>query len=164
MTLKQSFDFGYKYNVCYHDDCGMCVLSNMSEYTSDNQFISNDDILNDINPDEETYDIILFGSGRYETSFLPSLEWLSLKIANNRSYIISIDNDKTKRLQNTFVDKNIIGNARYYSFGYTKWKNYLMLFGGITDDGYSENNWKAIDSIFYFDFFQMKWYKSLKVL
>ena len=104
----------------------------------------------------ETYDVILFGSGRYGTNFLSSLEWLSLKIVNNKSYVISIDNDKTTQFQNTFVDKKIIENG-CHSFGHAKWKHYLILFGGLVGG-------RDIDSIFYFDFFEMKWHKSLKVL
>ena len=155
LTTKQSFDFGEKFDANYDRDCGMCVLSSMSESKSDNEFKSND-----MNANEETYDIILFGVADLKTNFLSSLQWLSLKIVNNRSYIISIENEKTKQFQNTFVDQKIVENGRYYSFGYTKWKHYLILFGGLVDYGET----KIIDSIFYFDFFEMKWHKSLKVL
>ena len=155
LTLKQSFEFGDEYNVYYSgDDCGMCVFDSMSERKSENEFKSKDNMSNDINSDGhvQSYDIILFG--HYYKKFVSSLFWLSLKISNNKSYTISIDNDKTKKFQNTFVD-NEIG---YNRFGYTKWKHYLILFGGdIHGVG-------STDSIFYFDFFQMKWYQSIKVL
>ena len=73
-----------------------------------------------------------------------SLQWLSLKMENNGSYIISIDNDKTKQFQNTFVEKE-------------DWKKYIPLFRIYQME-------TVFDSKFYFDFFEMKWHKSLKVL
>ena len=171
LTAKQIFNFGKKYDredpmqlplaigQNYNGyNCGMCVLSNMSEYNSESEFKLNDDISNDLDHLEEEYDIILFGGFG---SFLSSLKWFSLKIVNNESYIISMDNDKTKQLQNTFVDETTNGNHKYDSFGYTKWKRYLILFGGRMDSG--SNNVEAIDSIFYFDIFEMKWHKSLQV-
>ena len=158
LTAKQSFHFGN--DVVYIGWCGMCVSSSMSECKCDNEFIpnefkSNDDISNHKKPDEEAYDIILFGSVA-ERSFLSSLQWLSLKIVNNKSYVISIDNDKTKQFQNTDKARYRFENKMYRAFGYTKWKHYLILFGGLIGDA-------AIDSIFYFDFYEMKWHKSEKV-
>ena len=64
--------------------------------------------------------------------------------------------EKTKQLQNTFVDKTF-KDCEYCAFGYTKWKHYLILFGGLLQS-------TVIDSIFYFDFLEMRWHKSLKVL
>ena len=79
---------------------------------------------------------------------------------NNNSCIICIDEKQTKQFQNIFMDKNIFAHTEYQSFGYTKWKHYLLFFGGEIR---SERIHKSIDSIFYFDVLQMKWHKSLKV-
>ena len=156
LTIKQSFKFGDEYNVYYRGNrCGMCVFPSISESKSDNKFKSDDNISNNINSDGHTYDIILFGSGYGHKRFKSSLLWLSLKISNNKSYTILIDNDKTKQFQNTFVNEEI---GDYGGFGYTKWEHYLILFGG--GRGHSTK----IDSIFYFDFVEMKWYNSFKVL
>ena len=156
MRIKQSVSLGKEYNVDYgRSYCGMlCEFGNMSEYKSDNEFKSNDNISNDINSDGQTYDLILFGSYYKRCKFVSSLLWLSLRISNHESYTILVDNDKTKQFQNTFVDKEI---GFYGRFGYAKWKHYLILFGGRI-------NSCETDSIFYFDFFEMKWYKSYKVL
>ena len=158
LTLKQSFSFGDEHDVRYkRSACGMCVFRSMSQYKSDNEFKSNDNISNGINSDGQAYDIILFGNGNFDIghgTFVSSLEWLSLKISNDKSYTMLVDHEKTRQFQNTFGDKDL----NYRNFGYTKWKHYLILCGGMAD------NAGAIDSIFYFDFFEMKWYKSFQVL
>lgn len=132
LKLIQTFDLAPK-NVNYNADCGICVVPNKSD---------------------TKYDIILFGNNSYGGNFASSLQWLSLNTTNNS---ISIKNDKTKQFQKAFADAKFEINGRYRSFGYTKWRHYLILFGGIVND-------KTIDSVFYCDLPRMKWYKSLKVL
>ena len=161
LSCKQSFKFGDDYNEYCNGICGIYVSNENDDIFMYNEVKSNDDNSNDMNL-EEKCNIILFGSYGYGGKFISSLQWLSLKIQNNenddngRSYNISIDYEKTKQFQNTFVDKTF-ANRRYNSFGYTKWKHYLILFGGQVD-------YEPIDSIFYFDFDDMKWHKSAKVL
>ena len=159
LKRKHAFEFQSRYTGYYDRNCGICVLNN---FASNDELKSNDDNSNNINQDKK-YDIILFGSGYgldNNFNFVSSLQWLSLTINNqNRlyNYDISIDNEKTNQFQDTFVDQNIFAYRRYNSFGYTTWKNFLILFGGRVHG-------KPIDSIFYFDFFEMKWHKSFKVL
>ena len=164
LEQKRFFVLELDYFVNYDGNCGICILDiGKSNHKSGDAFTSNElklrnDNLNDIDQDPK-YNIILFGTS-YSGTFMSSLQWLSLEFVNNndtRLYDISIDEDKTTQFQNTVVDQNIFASCRYNSFGYTKWKHYLILFGGYVDT-------KSINSIFYFDFFEMKWYKSLRVL
>ena len=174
LKQKQSFDFQTK-DFYYDGECGICVFNSLSlndesDLFMSNEVISNNDNLCDMNSNQDKkYSIILFGRDSFEGydvgdgNFASSLQWLSLNIANNNnhhnSYSISIDHEKTKQFQNTFVDKDILGRDGYCSFGYTKWKRYLILFGGRVSQQHD-----FVDSIFYFDLVGMKWYKSLQVL
>ena len=159
---NQTFEFVNNTNVDYNRDCGVCVLKNLSQNKS-NAIIEHEIKSNN---DYETYDILLFGCvGDKHNNFLSSLQWLSLHIVNdkNDSYVISIDNDKTKQFQNTLFYQDVFECAQYNSFGYIKWKHYLILFGGLVR-GRHEGHGRAIHSIFYFDFVQMQWHESFKVL
>ena len=173
---KKTFRFRDE-NVYYNVSCGICVLESQNGHVhktlEEKEFKSNVDDPDDIEISSninynhtKKYHIILFGNGFDDVdkdhNFVSSLQWLSLDIVrdddNNISYNISIDNEKTKQFQNTFVDlDNEFGNGKYHSFGYLKWKHYLILFGGSVKI-------RKIDSIFYFNFHEMKWYKSFKVL
>ena len=166
LKQTQTFEIGDAYtNLDYNGNCGMCIVNSLSENASDlfmsNEVKSENDNLNGNMNEDETCNIVLFGNSRCD-DFASSLQWLSLRAVNNvnndSSYDISIDTKKTKQFQKTFIDQNTIGNREYHSFGYLKWKHFLILFGGRI------GNQDVIDSIFYFDFFQMKWYKSLKVM
>ena len=155
---KKAFDFEVDgHNELYYssESSAMCVFK--SDISS-NDDINNHDVTigseqqqQQHGEQQEKYEVLLFGGGssRY-------CQWLSLYIdRNNLGFIIKIDKNKTDEFQNIDVDAIEYG---YTSFGYTKWKHYLFLFGGKV----------GIDShpthlIFYFDFIQMKWNQSLKV-
>ena len=177
MKCKTAFQFRDEDHVYYNEFCGICVIDNLPQNNGnvfmDNDFKSNNDNSNGVYciyvNQEEQYDIILFGNGsniydddddvEFDKNFISSLQWLSLRIVNNNQYVshvVEIDHYKTSQFQNTFIDQTF-KHHNYSKFGYTKWKHYLILFGGSVDDA-------TIDSIFYFDFIQMKWHKSVKVL
>ena len=165
LKCKHTFKFANDVDVKYDIHCGVCVLNNDAIMENEFKHMSNDENSNQLNQSEhEKYSILLFGSGYHDShiNFLSSLQWLSLHIMNdnNNSCIVCIDEEQTKQFQNIFIDKNIFAHTEYRSFGYTKWKHYLLFFGGEIR---SERIHKSIDSIFYFDFLQMKWHKSLKV-
>ena len=166
LSNKQTFEFADA-SLGYDSTCGICILDDLSEYKK------NDDVQDEFKSEthhDERYHILVFGNGypkniNRKSNFVSSLQWLSLEIMNKNnndnndsiSHIFAIDVEKTKHFQNTFVDKTF-AVCEYREFGYIKWKDYLILFGGRVSGG------KSIDSIFYFDCFEMKWYQSLKVL
>ena len=162
LNRKGLFEFGDYFaensGEKYNSSCGICVIS---------------DEKNKSYARCKKHNLILFGS--HEGAFVLSLQWLSLTVSNvgndndnnndtnnsSRSYHISVDEEMTKEFQHTLRDRDtdldIATYYRYNSFGYTKWKHYIILFGGLLEK-------KSSDSIFYFDLLKMTWHKSLKVL
>lgn len=162
---KQTLDFqreNVKGSHYDNDDSGMCVLGYVSENTNDHDTYIDSEFKSDrlVDDIQKAYNILIFGNQHHD--FVSSLKWLSLRIVNNNnviSYNISIDIERTKQFQQTYldIDRQILPTSTYYSFGYTKWKHYLILFGGFVP------RVGEIDSIFYFDLLEMKWHKSITV-
>ena len=155
---KETFNLGS--NVKYYGDCsGICLFNDNDNDNDDYEFkISNDESIVMNKQQQRKYQIVLFGG--YKS--IDNYKWLSLtinNINNNNQFIFQIDKNKTDKFQNTLHDKIKNNDYRYYSFGYTKWKHYLILFGGRV--GGSIN--AEVNLIFYFNFIEMKWYKSKEV-
>ena len=100
------------------------------------------------NCDEKEF--ILVGTSSTLTAFRSSLNWLYI----DDYHKISHDKVKTKLFQQ-FCEKNIAnGRVSYHGFCSVICNNYLFLFGGMVNLDQNTN------LIYYFDFKQMKWFKS----
>ena len=164
MEHQQTFNLKhYGINCKYDCFCGIChtELDEKINYNSNVPITSEDEKENKIIMFDNNngsryrkYEIVLFGNGGLgNPNFRSSLQWLSLYIDNiNNEYYIEIDTMKTNIFQNTFVDDSF--TSGYNGFGYTKWKHYLILFGGWIF-GETETN-----VILCFDFYEMKWFRS----
>ena len=102
-------------------------------------------------PNSNKKEIVLFGS--FSSNFESSLVWLS--VLGNNYEKIQVNKEKTE-IFSIFVDKNI-ANTQFHDFGYTIYKNYLIIFGG---DSTKDSKHNEIDDIFYFDFTLNRWFQS----